>query len=97
MRGIFYCNFAAARRLCIIFLGRPYSTYVKCPYVRGREIWDWVEAVLDFCKKSTETVGCLAVQLYPSAGGKRADPPCEMVVVVEPRVSYIYIYYGCCP
>ena len=47
MRCILNCNFAAARRLRIIFLGRPYSTYVKCPYVRGREIWDWVEAVLE--------------------------------------------------
>ena len=38
---------AAARRLLIKGPGRPDSTYVYCPNVRGREVWDWVEAVLE--------------------------------------------------
>ena len=68
MRGILNCNFAAARRLCIIFLGRPYSTYVKCPYVRGREIWDWVEAVLGFLKTPPQRGGVLQSSCIPALG-----------------------------
>ena len=59
--------------------------------MRGREIWDWVEAVLDFCKNSPQKGRCLAVQLYPSAGGKRADPQCEMVVVVVVAVVLVVV------